>query len=545
MPKGKKTVKPKSKQSVDKQTARAAAIERVELEVRGDPVLQNLSAVLEPMSTERQTTEEVRQFVSLQNYFVKQYGDANELPEVLNKRYSEAYDQLVEDIAAGRKIYSDAKNAVDRVTVEMIRRRYAGFSTCPLTDGTPDKEVEALAGTEKRLDDIGSTVIEEMIPLADDYNERVKYWAAQTRNAAQQTEEKYKERSHPFGEACEKGDVDLFTSILTKHKLKPNKVKALVNSPTPTGDYPLLIACRRGHFTLALRLLAHGASATVKNTQGHTAIHEIAASAKNAQAIEVLKLLHQAGAHPDAQTTSSHRTPLHRAAFHGNLEVCQWLLRQPCVNVNAAEVGAQTTPLHWAVLKGHGEVVTCLLDSNAHPWVTTDLGETPLVSALIRYLETSALSEAEKEQGESKSEAVLATPINNPHLAIVYLFLNRGITLSASDWTYLAQVGETHAKRCDGVVMDWLTQVSKLLTDFVVQQSSHAQTCLLKPASSSQPPPGAASDAQQLTSSRGFQQLMQQRTGKEVARMPPASSVLAEEAQTDRVVVPAKSRPRK
>ena len=537
MLKNKKTVEPQSKLSVDKQTARAAAIERVELEVKGDPVLQNLSAVLEPMSTERQTTEELRQFVSLQNYFVKQYGDANELPEVLNKLYSEAYDQLVEDIVAGRKIYSDAKNAADRVTVEMIRRRYAGFSTCPLTDGTPDKEVEALAGTEKRLDDIGSTVIEEMIPLADDYNERVKYWAAQTRNAAQQTEEKYKERPHPFGEACEKGDVDLFTSILTKLKLKPSKLKALLNSPTPTGDYPLLIACRRGHFTLALRLLAHGASATVKNNQDHTAMHEIAAWGKDTQAIKVLTRLQQAGAHPDAKTASSHRTPLHRAAFHGNLEVCRWLLDQPCVNVNAAELGNPITPLHWAVLKGRVEVVTCLLDRNAHPWVTTDLGETPLVSALIRYLETSALLEGEKEPGESKSETVLATPINNPHLAIVYLFLNRGITLSASDWKYLAQAADAHAKRCDGVVIGWLTQASQLLTDFVVQQASHAQTCLLNPATSSQPLPGAVSYAEQLASSRGFQQLMQQRTGKEPVSIPlpaPAAAPPQEENKAPR-----------
>jgi len=65
---------------------------------------------------------------------------------------------------------------------------------------------------------------------------------------------------------------------------------------------------------------------------------------------------------------------LHEAARHGHLDVVRLLLDQGA-DPNAREAGDNTTPLHWAAAHGHVDVVRALLDAGADVHGVGDLHE--------------------------------------------------------------------------------------------------------------------------------------------------------------------------
>jgi RNA polymerase sigma factor (sigma-70 family) len=75
-------------------------------------------------------------------------------------------------------------------------------------------------------------------------------------------------------------------------------------------------------------------------------------------------------------------TALHRAAFQGDLELAELLLRRGARPDATTKIGH--TPLHTAVLVDHPPIVERLLDAGADPNAPTDRGQTPLHWAVIR-----------------------------------------------------------------------------------------------------------------------------------------------------------------
>ena len=71
-----------------------------------------------------------------------------------------------------------------------------------------------------------------------------------------------------------------------------------------------------------------------------------------------LDLLCMAGANVNA-TANNGTTPLHMAAFYGDTESLEVLLKIPGVNVNALEDN-RCTPLHWAATNGNPGHTDCL-----------------------------------------------------------------------------------------------------------------------------------------------------------------------------------------
>jgi ankyrin repeat protein len=149
-------------------------------------------------------------------------------------------------------------------------------------------------------------------------------------------------------------------------------------SKSRIGDTPLLVACGRGHSSLARLLIKNGADVSARNgVLQTTALH----NAVQGGHIEVMKLLLEKDADINAKKQAA-LTPLHVAARKGNAEAVKLLLGHDDVEVNAKN-RQESTPLHLAAIKGHSEVVEMLLDRDAAINAKDHKGWTPLHRAAM------------------------------------------------------------------------------------------------------------------------------------------------------------------
>jgi ankyrin repeat protein len=73
-------------------------------------------------------------------------------------------------------------------------------------------------------------------------------------------------------------------------------------------------------------------------------------------------------------------TPLHSAAYHGNVEIVK-LLIDAGANINAAVTRYGFTPWAHAARKGHVDVIGLLLDAGANREIAVKDGRTPIAVA--------------------------------------------------------------------------------------------------------------------------------------------------------------------
>jgi ankyrin repeat protein len=111
--------------------------------------------------------------------------------------------------------------------------------------------------------------------------------------------------------------------------------------------------------------------------RGRTALHYAAGGACTDDT--VVDLLLKAGARHDSKS-DGHWTPLHNAAYHGNLKAVQRLLMAGA-DPNAL-LSSRVTPLHWAAANGHEGIVRCFLaNKDVQRHKKDALGSTPLIWA--------------------------------------------------------------------------------------------------------------------------------------------------------------------
>jgi ankyrin repeat protein len=157
-------------------------------------------------------------------------------------------------------------------------------------------------------------------------------------------------------EAAKIGDVSRVRDIVRANP-------ALVTLRLSSGDSPLMAALYRGHRSVVDALIDFGADVDVFS----------------AAATGRLDDLERALAVPDAVSAHSYDgwTPLHLAAFFGQLEATRRLL-DAGADVHAVSVNSLTnTPLHAATAGKHSEVALLLLEAGAEPHSLDSGGHTP------------------------------------------------------------------------------------------------------------------------------------------------------------------------
>lgn len=140
-----------------------------------------------------------------------------------------------------------------------------------------------------------------------------------------------------------------------------------VNFKDQIGRTPLLWAATNGHYELVKMLLENGASVSVFNNRGRTALHLAIDSSELTIMEDIMRLLlhHQANTRA---TSDGGWTPLHNAAQKGLTSIVGLLL-DAGANVNA-RLSNGMTALHWAAFNGFEDVIEVLL---SHPDANLDI----------------------------------------------------------------------------------------------------------------------------------------------------------------------------
>ncbi|CAM9937343.1 unnamed protein product, partial [Ectocarpus sp. 8 AP-2014] len=142
-----------------------------------------------------------------------------------------------------------------------------------------------------------------------------------------------------------------------------------------TNQTPLMVASVIGSSRVVRDLLRQGASVSVADSDGYTALHH----AVHHKHLAVSKDLIEAGADLEARPGGVYDTPLHVAATKG---FCQGMvvLIDAGANVDSRLDGG-STPLFEAAKDGRLEAVKILLRANANPLLSA-YGSLPLHTAV-------------------------------------------------------------------------------------------------------------------------------------------------------------------
>ena len=135
------------------------------------------------------------------------------------------------------------------------------------------------------------------------------------------------------------------------------------------GDTALHRAIGLAQFEVVFDLLARGADPNLDDGAGWTPLH-CAASCKESDATEIIKILIDAGTHVNAGDGSKYGTPLGRACLLDRAVHVAALVAAEDIRINARDQDGWT-PLHFAAFHCGADVIKILLDNGA----STDVAE--------------------------------------------------------------------------------------------------------------------------------------------------------------------------
>lgn len=152
-------------------------------------------------------------------------------------------------------------------------------------------------------------------------------------------------------EAATVGDAARISAIVAKD---PTRLNAIASD----GFHPLGLAAFFKREDAVKALLELGADVTpASRNGGFTALHSAVADDEGPAAKEIVRMLLEAGADPNARNASG-GTPLHTAGFTGNIAIIQMLLAAKADPTVADDKGQQ--PLDYARERGHSEAAALI-----------------------------------------------------------------------------------------------------------------------------------------------------------------------------------------
>lgn len=155
-------------------------------------------------------------------------------------------------------------------------------------------------------------------------------------------------------EAAAVGDAERMRALLTKDP-------SLANAWSPDGFFPLGLAAFFKRPAVAKVLLAAGADPNMASRPARfTPLHSAVADDAGTDVTELVRMLLDVGADPNARSATD-GTPLHTAAFTGNVPVTEILL-EAGADPSAADAKGET-PLDYARDRGQPEVAAILHDA--------------------------------------------------------------------------------------------------------------------------------------------------------------------------------------
>ena len=147
----------------------------------------------------------------------------------------------------------------------------------------------------------------------------------------------------------------------------------------PDGYSALGRAITKGDVALVKKLIYHGANTEQRETEwgGHRPL-SLAASVGNAA---IVRLLYELKVKKNPAVGWAGQ-PLREAACRGHLEVMEFLLQSPGVDVNSQDERNDFTALHYAAMYGKGEAAYLLMRHGASLTLRTFSGWLPIDFAM-------------------------------------------------------------------------------------------------------------------------------------------------------------------
>ncbi|XP_061090133.1 serine/threonine-protein phosphatase 6 regulatory ankyrin repeat subunit B [Conger conger] len=183
-------------------------------------------------------------------------------------------------------------------------------------------------------------------------------------------------------------------------------------------------------------LLQSGATASLKDKQGYSAVH-YAAAYGHRHCLELL--LDQDEAPLEDPGSPNTRSPLHLAAYHGHAPALEVLLQGERDVDQGDEAGR--TPLALAALRGHSDCVHTLLSQGASPRARDSArkrtpvhlavmnGHTSCLRLLLEDSDSADLLEAADAQGQTP----LMLAVAGGHVDVVSVLLEREAAVDTAD----------------------------------------------------------------------------------------------------------------
>ena len=205
--------------------------------------------------------------------------------------------------------------------------------------------------------------------------------------------------------------ADHVAYALKANAVDHDKIKAIANAisarrkadENQTQATPLIAAAKSGDAAKVAELLAGGAEVDCRSPvlNGFDDDHTPLLLAARENHPDVVRMLLDAGADPNAVEPTFGAVPLHKATYNGHADIARLLVGARNIDLDFPGSSNGYTPLHDALWHGWEDCARVLIDAGARMDILAHDGKTPLVIAEEVFGPDHALTQALKSGGKA------------------------------------------------------------------------------------------------------------------------------------------------